>query len=199
MVTANLNTSLIVGQTGNTLTCGVSGAENLNLMIVYQWTRYNGTTSEPVGNNTNTLSLSPLRLSDAGNYSCSITSTLLNNPISATNSQSVMIQSNCDIILLLRISLLVYNFVPTVPDPKSAMVTSSSGTMILSNGSGVTLTCSVQMNQNVLTSELPLLMVTAQLIGPDGSVVDLSDPIISGTTYNFTTQVNFFSDNDVGN
>ena len=100
MVTANLNMPLMVGQTGYTLTCDVSGADNLNLMIIYQWTRNNGTISEPVGNNSNTLPLSPLRLSHAGNYSCSVFSTLLNNPgpISATNSQSVMMQSKCDII-----------------------------------------------------------------------------------------------------
>ena len=66
------------------------------------------------------------------------------------------------------------------------------------NGSNVTLTCSVQMDQNVLPSELSLLMVTASLTRPDGSVLDLSDPVISGTTYNFTTQVNSFGDSDVG-
>ena len=102
MVTANLNTPLMVGQTGNTLTCGVSGADNLNLMIIYQWTRNNETlTSETVGNNM--LPLSPLRLSHAGSYSCSVISTLLSNPErSATNRQSAIIQSKCN--LLLRIS-----------------------------------------------------------------------------------------------
>ena len=99
MVTASLNTPLMVGQTGNTLTCDVSGADNLNLMITYQWTRNDGTTSsEPVGNSSNTLPLSPLRLSHAGSYSCSITSTLLNDPgpINAANGQSVTIQSKYD-------------------------------------------------------------------------------------------------------
>ncbi len=93
MVTANLNTLLMVGQTGYTLTCDVSGTDNLNLMITYQWTRNNGThTSEPLGNNM--LLLSPLRLSHAGSYSCSITSNLLSNPEhSATNKQTVIIQS----------------------------------------------------------------------------------------------------------
>ena len=66
------------------------------------------------------------------------------------------------------------------------------------NGSDVTLICSVQMDQNVLTSELPFLMVNARLTRPDGSVFDLSDPVMSGTTYNFTTQVNSFGDSDVG-
>ena len=67
------------------------------------------------------------------------------------------------------------------------------------NGSNVTLTCSVQMGQNVLPSEHSLLTVNAQLISPDGSVLDLSSRVMSGTTYNFTTQVNSFGDGDVGN
>ena len=57
------------------------------------------------------------------------------------------------------------------------------------------------MNQNVLASELRLLMVGAQLIRPDGTTVDLSNtwPEISGTTYHFTTRVNSFGDSNVGN
>ena len=54
------------------------------------------------------------------------------------------------------------------------------------------------MNQNVLTFELPLFVVTARLTSPDGSVLDLSNPVISGITYNFTTEVNSFGDSDVG-
>ena len=89
--------------------------------------------------------------------------------------------------------------VPTVPDPQSVTVISSLGTKVL-NGSGVTLTCSVQMNQNLLPSELSLLLVTAQLTRPDGSVFNLSTSslVMSGTTYNFTTKVSSFGDNDVG-
>ena len=86
-----------------------------------------------------------------------------------------------------------------VPDPQSVTVTSSLGTKV-PNGSDVTLTCSVQMNQNLLPSELSLLMVTAQLIRPDGSVFNLSTSslVMSGTTYNFTTEVSSFGDDDVG-
>ena len=96
IVTANFDTPLMVGQTGNTLTCGVSGDEKLNLTITFQWTRYNGSTSIHVGTELmKSLPLSPLRLSDAGHYSCSVTgiSTLLNNPVTAENNQSVIIQS----------------------------------------------------------------------------------------------------------
>ena len=71
---------------------------------------------------------------------------------------------------------------------------------MIGNGSDVTLICSVQMNnQNILASELSLLMVNASLIKPDGTILDLSNPAMSNTTLNFTTQVNSFSDADVGN
>ena len=89
--------------------------------------------------------------------------------------------------------------VPTVPDPQSVTVTSSLGSEVL-NGSDVTLTCSVQMNQNLLPAELSLLMVTAQFTRPDGLAFNLpiSSLVMSGTTYNFTTEVSSFGDDDVG-
>ena len=49
MVTPNLNESLMVGQTGYTLTCDVSGADNLNPIITYLWTRDDGNTQILVG------------------------------------------------------------------------------------------------------------------------------------------------------
>ena len=55
------------------------------------------------------------------------------------------------------------------------------------------------MSQILLKSELSLLMVTAQLTGPDGSVLDLSDPEISGTNFTYAVHMNSFGDSDVGN
>ena len=95
MITANLNAPLMVGQTGNTLTCDVSGASKLSPVIA--WTK-NGRTLTQVDNST-TLSLTPLSLSLAGGYSCSITSTLLNHPVMATNNQMVIIQSEYGLTL----------------------------------------------------------------------------------------------------
>lgn len=94
MVIADLNEPLKMGQTGNTLSCDVSGADNLNPMIAFQWTR-NG---EAVPNgNLRTLNLSPLQLSHAGNYACSvnISSIFLNNnvPAFSDNDQNVIIKS----------------------------------------------------------------------------------------------------------
>ena len=70
--------------------------------------------------------------------------------------------------------------------------------MVLS-GSDVTLTCSVEMGQNVLPAELSLLMVNASITKPDGTVLVLSNPVTEGTAYKLTTQVNSFSDSDAGN
>ena len=92
VVVANLNEPLVVGQTGNTLTCMSSGTDNLSPTITYQWTRNNGSNQTRVGNS-RTLPLSPLRLSNAGEYRCTIRSTLLRNSVSASNTQTVMIHS----------------------------------------------------------------------------------------------------------
>ena len=42
-------------------------------------------------------------------------------------------------------------------------------------------------------------MVTAQLTGPDGSVLALSGPVISGTNFTYTARVSSFGDSDAGN
>ena len=92
MVTSNLDPPLMVGQVG-TLTCDVSGADNLSPTITYQWTRDGETVPD---SNSRTLDLSPLQLSHAGNYTChaTISSALLNNDIKITsdNNQNLTIQ-----------------------------------------------------------------------------------------------------------
>ena len=94
MVTAN--GVPVLGHNGYMLTCSVSGVENLNPTITYQWTRNNGTQTQ-VGTNLDTLSLSPLRLSDVGRYTCEVTisSPFLNSEITmgSSNSQTVTLQS----------------------------------------------------------------------------------------------------------
>ena len=93
IVTANLSTPLMVGQTGNTLTCNITGAERLSPTITYQWTRNDGTTQTQFGTNSSILTLSPLKLSNAGGYNCSVTvsSSLLNNDIISMNSSHALI------------------------------------------------------------------------------------------------------------
>ena len=57
----------MLGQSGYSLICG--GAANPS--ITYQWTKNNGSQTQ-VGTN-RVLSFSPLRLSDAGQYTCQAT------------------------------------------------------------------------------------------------------------------------------
>ena len=89
-VTANLNTPLMVGQTDSTITCGVSGADNLNPTIAYQWTRDGGREVS----RSSTLPLSPVGLSDAGNYTCraTVNSDLLTNDVIRSANQIVMVE-----------------------------------------------------------------------------------------------------------
>ena len=77
------------------LICSVLGAENLSPSITYQWTK-NSNGQIQVGTNSNTLSFTPVRLSDAANYSCTVAITLSYlsaGMITAMASQSVRIQS----------------------------------------------------------------------------------------------------------
>ena len=94
MVYLSLTIPLMLGRTGTTLTCDVSGADNLQPLINYQWTKDN----EPVQDGSSRiLNLSPLRLYHAGNYACNVivNSTLIKETIAVAslNSQSVIIQS----------------------------------------------------------------------------------------------------------
>ena len=52
--------------------CSVSGSGSSNPTISYQWTKNNGTAQIQVGNNSNMLIFSSLRLSDAGQYTCQV-------------------------------------------------------------------------------------------------------------------------------
>ena len=61
----------MLGQSGYSFTCNVSVDGSLNSSITYQWTKNNGTQTQ-VGTD-RVLSFSPLRLSDAGRYTCQAT------------------------------------------------------------------------------------------------------------------------------
>ena len=94
MVTANRDNPLMVNG-DNTLTCDVSGDDNLSPTIIYQWTRSDATSQTPVGTNSRTLPLSSVGLSDAGNYACraTVSSGLLINDITmSSGNQTVIVQ-----------------------------------------------------------------------------------------------------------
>ena len=102
----NDNTSRIVGES-YVLTCRVFGAENLHPTITYQWMKNGG---QIVGTNFSTLSFTPVRLSDAANYSCMVTivSSYLTASVTAVASQSVRIQSMYMQLSIIIQSILLY-------------------------------------------------------------------------------------------
>ena len=80
----------MLGESGFTLTCNVSGADHLNPFIIYQWTKLTQSTQTQIqnGSDSTTISFSPLRVSDVGRYTCQATirSPYLNNDIIRTDS-----------------------------------------------------------------------------------------------------------------
>ena len=86
----------MLGQNGYSHTCNVHGAENLNPSITYQWTKNNGIQTQiQAGADHRVLSFSPLRLSDAGWYTCqaTVSSPYLSNSIIIMDSQDITLQS----------------------------------------------------------------------------------------------------------
>ena len=83
----------MLGQSGYSLICGEIVTGTADPTITYQWTKNNGNgTQTPVGTDDRELSFSPLRLSDAGQYTCQATVT---SPCSVTqmDTQDVTLQS----------------------------------------------------------------------------------------------------------
>ena len=77
------------------MTCNVHVIDNLCLLISYRWTKNNGTLTQlEVGTEPNTLSLYPLRLSDAGLYTClaTVRSFRIANAITVARTHEVRIQ-----------------------------------------------------------------------------------------------------------
>ena len=101
-VQSTANRAPVLEQNGYSLTCDVSGAHNLNPSITYQWTKNNGSQTQIQVGADNVLSFSPLRLSDAGRYTCQATvrSSYLNNNITVMSSQDVTLQSEFSLLII---------------------------------------------------------------------------------------------------
>ena len=76
------------------LICNVSRSAKLNPTITYQWINTDGAQTQ-VGTDSNILTFSPLRVSNASNYICKVTvsSSYLTGDIAAMDSQDIRIQS----------------------------------------------------------------------------------------------------------
>ena len=82
------------------LHCNVAGTERFSPILSYKWTKNNGTLTH-VGVDSEMLSFSPLRLSDAGQYIYRVTasSDVTNKQVANTSTQSfeVSISSTCNL------------------------------------------------------------------------------------------------------
>lgn len=88
----------------------------------------------------------------------------------------------------------------SVPAPDSVILMSNKPTPIWPVGSDVSLVCIVKLNPTVVESDLQLLMVDIQL-SRDGTPFALASqtPLLNGTTFTYTTQLNSLGRKDSGN
>ena len=78
------------------------------------------------------------------------------------------------------------------------MLTSSGHSGIQITGSDVTLTCAVELNSAIQSSEISLLTIEVQL-SRNGTPLTLNGPTVSGTTYTYTRWFESFGRSDSGN
>ena len=167
-----------------TLTCSVSGTS----VPTYQW-RKDGSVIQ--GETTELLS-SPLRLSDAGQYTCEVTV----NSMTLTDDKNVVIMSKISKLVhcvYYSLSLLC----PLVPPPTSVTITSDPVSPIRPVGSDVTLTCTVVLSTAVSVE----VDVSTAWTGPDGleTINNAHSVIGSTTTYTSKAMINSFGRDQSGN
>ena len=85
----------------------------------------------------------------------------------------------------------------TVPTPSSVTLGNSESNSIVI-GSDVILPCTMELNSAIVETDLPLLMVDAQLFR-EGTLLVLTGLTVTGTTFTYTTQLNSFGRSDSGN
>ena len=168
-----------------TLTCSVTG-ELGSFTPTYQW-RMNGGVID--GETEPTLSFSPLRLSDAGRYTCKATVATI--PFSAT--QDIFIQGIKDVIIIyapyLYAVFRMVNETPTVQPPTSVSVVSNKPNPVRPVGSLVTLTCTVIIPE---ASDV-LVTVSTEWTGPNRFTTSNNAQPVMGSTTVYTSTVVFNS------
>ena len=146
------------------------------------------------GQTTEMLSFSPLRLSDAGRYTCEVNVTADSETFTAYQNHSVIIQS--ELISWYIVSGCIMSLsCCVVPAPTSVSVTSDLPNPIRPVGSTVTLTCTV-----VLAEYVDGLTVNTEWTGPNEYTDNgMAQHMGSTTTYTSTAMVSSFGRDQSGN
>ena len=88
-------------------------------------------------------------------------------------------------------------FFYSVPPPVSVSITSNPPSPV-NNMSTVTVTCAVELSSAIIESDIPLLMVDARL-SRDGTMLSVTGPAVTSTTFTFTRRFETFGRSDSGN
>ena len=145
------------------------------------------------GQTTEMLSFSPLRLSDAGRYTCQVTVVASSETFTVYQNHSVIIQSKLISWCMHGVCIMSLTR-SVVPTPTSVSVTSDQPNPIRPIGSTVTLTCTV-----VLAEYVEGLTVNTEWTGPNGfSQNEMAQRMGSTTTYTSTAMVSSFGRDQSG-
>ena len=160
-------------------TCSVSVDESLNATTTYQWIKNNGTQTQ-IGTNSNTLSFSNLKLSDAGQYACIVT---LNNTLTQSAYKQITLTGKA-------ITIVLYQMLPTLPSVPAPVISVVSDPVspIHPIGSDVILTCTVELSPTVDIS----VVVNIQMTDSTGYLLTTTTPSVSGSMYISTASVGSF-------
>ena len=143
------------------------------------------------GQTTEMLSFSPLRLSDAGRYTCQVDVTASSETFTAYQNHSVIIPSELISWCMHGGCIMSCSVAPV---PTSVSVTSDQPNPIRPIGSTVTLTCTV-----VLAEYVEGLTVNTEWTGPNGfSQNGMAQRMGSTTTYTSTAMVSSFGRDQSG-
>ena len=145
-----------------TLVCTFPGidSENSNQILTW-WVNGNGS----VISNSTALFFSPLHLSDAGHYTCFMSSPCMKRNI--TTHKNVEIKSE-----LYKLNIRVHHISASlaVPSPTSVNVSSNTTLPVWPMGAIITLNCTTELRPVV---DVPV-NITIEWIGPNGTILNRS-------------------------
>ena len=180
--------------TNFSLICNVYGTAKLRPELSFEWTYYNnGTDLEVVKTNSNELGFSPLKLSDAGAYTCrvSINSSLLNSNLTISSTLPHPVKVFGKLVYMLISLLCPYNslYLNTAPFP---IVTAIQPLQALFAGSSPNFTCVAEFDDTV---DVPLVVNIAAFADMQNIETDYSVQVESYRRYTKKFTINSLQPN----